>query len=64
MNNEMKVSDGWGYWDYNKKKFLYVFPHRYHVELCSPDFFKSDIEAGLGDILPVTKAQDEEGLEK
>ena len=53
MNNQKRRSNGWALWDYRKKKYSYVFSNKFQVELCSPDFFKSDIKAGLCDILPV-----------
>lgn len=53
MKNETRKSTAWAIWDCTEKRHLYVFPNIYQVEICSPDFFRSDIYAGLVEIVPV-----------
>jgi hypothetical protein len=43
----------WAYFDEEKKEFLFVFKTKTQVQMCSPNFFKTEIEEGKGRIVKV-----------
>ncbi len=41
----------WSWEDFSKNEISMIYPHRYLLEMCSPDFFDRDISQGRGQML-------------
>lgn len=43
----------WAYKDLKENEYPFIFELKHHVEMCSPNSFKCEIETGVGAIVPI-----------